>query len=41
MLEESVSAGGSASEILEQYGRRLGMEGQAILMSMIRSRDGG
>jgi predicted ATP-binding protein involved in virulence len=41
LLAESVARGGGFAEIMDQYGRELGMEGQAILMSMIRSRDEG
>lgn len=41
LLRESVSTGADFTAIMNEYSGKLGMEGQAILMSLIRSRDGG
>ncbi|HEL5401829.1 TPA: ATP-binding protein [Stenotrophomonas maltophilia] len=41
MLRDSVARGGDFVTIMDEYSGKLGMEGQAILLSLIRSRDGG
>ena len=39
MLQEEVDKGGTFEEISSLFGRKVGMEGMVILMSMVAARD--